>query len=110
MTADEIMSMTVAELLEQDPMWVYLLTRITIKEWHNGKTCWLMNGEMEADYCTLPHSRRHYGSRAHRAAAYLWKGIEGEHVHHSCKNRWCINPDHLEVVNKEEHQAKHKNA
>ncbi len=31
----------------------------------------------------------------------------GYHIHHKCKNRACINPDHLECLSPEEHQSIH---
>lgn len=41
-----------------------------------------------------------WGSRAHRVSYFLYKGPipDGLHIDHLCRNRKCVNPDHLEVV------------
>ena len=32
---------------------------------------------------------------------------EGFHLHHQCRNKWCVNPGHLEAVAATEHQKRH---
>lgn len=44
---------------------------------------------------------------AHRAA---WEAVHGSippgmHVHHRCKNRLCVNVEHLELLTPKEHRA-----
>jgi hypothetical protein len=46
---------------------------------------------------------------AHR---WVWEKHRGPltsdvELHHSCENRWCVNPDHLEPLSKAEHAARH---
>ena len=50
--------------------------------------------------------KRHGGGKeyVHRLAANAPKGME---VHHLCGVRLCYNPDHLQVVTKQEHIAIH---
>jgi len=32
---------------------------------------------------------------------------EAEIVHHTCGNKWCVNPEHLEGMSRKEHQSLH---
>ena len=43
--------------------------------------------------------------KAHRVAYYIHHGELDEFldVHHTCRNRSCVNPDHLEAVGHSEH-------
>lgn len=45
---------------------------------------------------------------AHRVAATLAHGYihPGQQVDHTCRNRLCVNPDHLEVVSPSENQRR----
>jgi len=61
--------------------------------------CWLWIGATnKGGYGSLTINRKTYG--AHRIAIQL-AGIEippGLHVDHKCRNRLCVNPDHLRLV------------
>lgn len=74
------------------------------KETNNG--CWLWIGNTVGR-----RGDRHYGQfslkpgrpiYAHRFSYELTKGTipKGFHIHHICKNRICVNPDHLELIDK----------
>jgi len=69
----------------------YILNRILIKD--NG--CW------EYPYClTKSGYARVRQKRAHRISYEIFKGKipEGLVIDHLCKNKICINPNHLEAV------------
>ena len=74
--------------------------------------CWLWTGGMSGGYGKF--SMVADGMKnlwAHRAALMLFKGItlpDGcrESVDHKCRNRACVNPDHLELVAHSENIAR----
>lgn len=49
---------------------------------------------------------------AHRVSYEMAKGPipEGLHIDHLCRNRWCVNPDHLEVVTSRENMVRGVNS
>jgi hypothetical protein len=45
-------------------------------------------------------------ARAHRLAYKVFRGDPGEkELHHTCENRWCVNPGHLVPMTRLEHVA-----
>jgi hypothetical protein len=64
--------------------------------------CWRWTGAInDSGYGTLGiggRTGRNY--RAHRVAWEWFVGPidDGLHLDHLCRNRWCVNPDHLEPV------------
>jgi hypothetical protein len=66
-------------------------------------SCWQWQGDTTADgYGRFTNRRQNpYSRRAHREMYELAYGEsipEGMVIDHLCRNRWCINPMHLEVV------------
>lgn len=61
--------------------------------------CWEWKGQKgKKGYGLFSFYRRRYG--AHRVAYELFKGkiTEGLQIDHLCRNKGCVNPDHLEAV------------
>src|SRR5579885_1542362 len=70
--------------------------------------CWIWTGKpMSAGYGIFHFNGKE--QTAHRAAYLMFIGpIAPNHdVHHKCRNRLCVSPDHLEAISKQEHGAHH---
>ena len=70
--------------------------------------CWEWEGRLsEKGYGVIKigKQKRH----AHRVMWLLARGelTSGIELHHRCRNRRCINPEHLQAVSKEEHLELH---
>lgn len=61
--------------------------------------CWLWRGPLDRDgYGSFYFRKRN--RRAHRVGYFLLNGPipEGLVINHTCRNRHCVNPQHLEAV------------
>ncbi len=65
--------------------------------------CWLWTGPKNKDGYGN-HSENHKVVKAHRWSYEYHKTPipEGMQIDHICRNRACVNPDHMEVVTKKE--------
>lgn len=65
--------------------------------------CWMWMGVITPSgyaQTTVWDGTRNMGLTAHRVVYVEAKGDvpTGFHIDHLCRNRWCVNPDHLEAV------------
>jgi len=94
-----------------------VIVRLLDKVKLNKETgCWVWTGYVNSDgYGILNlgrpvskrfgHSRKNLRAYVHRLAFAIFKGRldEGFDVHHTCHNRKCVRPEHLEAVDSWEH-------
>lgn len=73
-----------------------------LKTTNNPETgCWEWNGvRTPAGYGTVSVSGTRSSTTAHRLffEAYVQRIPTGETVHHTCHNRGCVNPEHLQLA------------
>lgn len=84
--------------------WADVAARFREKWIPNRRTgCWLWTAAVDGCGYGLLFAGR--PRRAHRISWYLrhkrWP-VEGKELDHLCRNRWCVNPDHLEEVTHQE--------
>lgn len=71
-------------------------------------SCWFWRGSVNGAGYGL-FSIAGVNRMAHRVSYCMEHGDipPGHYVHHSCENRGCVNPDHLEMVTATEHNRIH---
>ena len=74
----------------------------TSKTTRTSTGCWQWFGHLKDGYGLVYYEGKQIG--AHRASYMSFKGVipNGLQIDHLCRNRACVNPDHLEVVTKKE--------
>lgn len=72
--------------------------------------CWLWLGTINREGYGLVWTDENPQCFAHRHAWSLsGRSLpEGMHVHHRCRVRRCVNPDHLDLLTHAEHMGAHK--
>lgn len=80
------------------------LQRINISDFG----CWQMTGWHDQDGYAHFHKSKHQ-SKAHRISYEFHNGLipAGLTIDHLCKNKWCVNPEHLEAVTAQENASRH---
>ena len=72
-----------------------------------GQDCWEWEGyRTRSGYGVFSHSSMSgRDMNSHRYSFMFFRGIppEGYHIHHICKNKACVNPDHLQSVSVKDH-------
>ena len=88
-----------------------LMQRIDIQDRNFKSPCWIWIGKKDRygyGYCHFEGEKR----PAHRVFFRLFYGYfppyPGFHVDHLCRNRDCVNPDHLEKVTPQENASRAK--
>lgn len=73
--------------------------------------CWVWNLALDRDGYGSFYFRG-ASRRAHRVAWYSVNGeiAEGHVINHTCRNRACVNPQHLQCLSVEDHQLKDTNS
>lgn len=71
--------------------------------------CWAYKGDL-SKYHTAATNMGGLQELVHRYFHRVFKGPipEGHHVHHTCQNPGCVNPDHLMAVSPEWHMRHHR--
>lgn len=79
-------------------LWTNTVERIISRFVEKTDTCWLWKGKKDYGYGRVGMNGTHY--RAHRLIYESVKGPvpNGMVLDHLCRNRACVNPDHLEPV------------
>ncbi len=68
--------------------------------------CWLFQGYIRKD--GYGQTSFHVRGRQKHAHIYMWEVMRGpippqRELHHACRNKACVNPQHLQVVGHREH-------
>lgn len=68
------------------------------------ESCWIWTGPVQSAGYGI-HSQHGLQFLAHRFSYVRVKGIIpfGKDLHHRCRNKICVNPDHLEIVSRKYH-------
>ena len=83
--------------------------------WHIDRSepggCWPWIGTLRNGYASASGYGDNFGETlGHRMmyrAAHPGEDISGLVVHHSCRVKHCVNPDHLEAITASEHGTRH---
>ena len=75
------------------------------KKVNKTDTCWLWTGCISCGYGRFTYNAKSYGSHCF---SWLLTGNtipEGHLIRHKCRNRHCVNPEHLETGTREQNMA-----
>jgi len=71
--------------------------------------CWLWKGNLSKGYARFYLPEKQQEVYAHRWSWELANGPipSGFELHHKCKNKACVNPQHLELISHRDHMRLH---
>lgn len=75
-----------------------------------GPNCWtLVDGRMQIGYRSIWNPEMRHLTYGHRASWLLHRGplTHGLEIDHLCKNKACVNPEHLEEVSHATNSRRH---
>lgn len=84
--------------------------RVEIED--SSDPCWRWTGSLSPQghgQLRITRKDENVNYKGHRLALQLI-GVnvpKGYDAHHVCENRWCVNPDHLQVLGHGEHRRLH---
>ncbi len=98
------------ELKRPDPKVIRrFMAKVELKTFGKDKGCWVWMGARRKDetpYGKFWIKASGGGVHAHRVSFAIFNndGVlpDGMDVDHTCLNHWCVNPDHLQAVSREE--------
>jgi len=70
-------------------------------------SCWKYNHRRD-NYANTRSNGKHMKAYALVYAQFTRREVpEGHHLHHTCENKWCVNPRHLVVLTASDHHKLH---
>lgn len=98
-----------------DSLYERVVSKVEMLEWQNENGCWVFTGSLDKDGYGYV-SRRVPGVRTprqRRCHIITWEAINGRQLpdgmtldHLDCIAKACCNPDHLELVTREENSRR----
>jgi len=78
-----------------------------IKDYSNTEMCWEWTGGKRARGYAKFHRGKSLSAHRYVYSITIGRIPEGMEVHHTCLNKSCVNPSHLELKTLDEHRRIH---
>lgn len=81
---------------------------VSTTRFYNETPCWEWQGWLNDEGYAYFNLTRKKKVRAHKLAweLYVGENLSGSELDHTCRNRKCVNPDHLELVSHKENMLR----